>query len=48
MPWLVRYCPNCSAFGCIAFIAWRKWIAPWRLVEDVITQIVAVNGRAHF
>jgi len=29
----------CAAFGCIAFIAWRKWIAPWRQVEDVITQI---------
>jgi two-component system phosphate regulon sensor histidine kinase PhoR len=29
----------CAAFGCIAFIAWRKWIAPWRRVEDVITQI---------
>jgi two-component system phosphate regulon sensor histidine kinase PhoR len=29
----------CVAFGCIAFIAWRKWIAPWRQVEDVITQI---------
>jgi len=27
------------AFGCIAFIAWRKWIVPWRQVEDVITQI---------
>ena len=29
----------CAAFGCIAFIAWRKWIAPWPQVEDVITQI---------
>src|SRR5215475_15015562 len=29
----------CAAFACIAFIAWRKWIAPWRQVEDVITQI---------
>ena len=29
----------CVAFGCIAFIVWRKWIAPWRRVEDVITQI---------
>ena len=29
----------CAAFGCIAFIVWRKWIAPWRQVEDVITQI---------
>jgi two-component system, OmpR family, phosphate regulon sensor histidine kinase PhoR len=29
----------CAAFACIAFFAWRKWIAPWRQVEDVITQI---------
>ena len=29
----------CAAFGCFAFIAWRKWIAPWRQVEEVITQI---------
>jgi two-component system, OmpR family, phosphate regulon sensor histidine kinase PhoR len=29
----------CAAFGCIAFIAWRKWIAPWGHVEDIIAQI---------
>jgi len=29
----------CVAFGCIAFVVLRKWIAPWRQVEDVITQI---------
>jgi two-component system, OmpR family, phosphate regulon sensor histidine kinase PhoR len=29
----------CAAFACVAFFAWRKWIAPWRQVEDVITQI---------
>jgi two-component system, OmpR family, phosphate regulon sensor histidine kinase PhoR len=29
----------CVAFGCIAFIAWRKWIAPWQQIEQVITQI---------
>jgi len=29
----------CTAIGCIAFIVWRKWIAPWRQVERVITQI---------
>src|SRR5947199_1258435 len=29
----------CVLFGTTAFIAWRKWIAPWRQVEDVITQI---------
>jgi two-component system phosphate regulon sensor histidine kinase PhoR len=27
------------AFACIAFIVWRKWIAPWQQVEQVITQI---------
>jgi two-component system, OmpR family, phosphate regulon sensor histidine kinase PhoR len=29
----------CGALGVIAFIVWRNWIAPWRHVEDVITQI---------
>ena len=29
----------CVAFGCTAFIVWRKWIAPWQQVEQVITQI---------
>jgi two-component system, OmpR family, phosphate regulon sensor histidine kinase PhoR len=29
----------CGAFGYIAVIAWRKWIAPWRQVEDVITRV---------
>jgi two-component system, OmpR family, phosphate regulon sensor histidine kinase PhoR len=29
----------CVALGCIAFVVWRKWIAPWWQLEDVITQI---------
>jgi two-component system, OmpR family, phosphate regulon sensor histidine kinase PhoR len=29
----------CVAFGCTAFIVWRKWIAPWQQLEQVITQI---------
>src|SRR3982751_5764351 len=29
----------CVLFGVIALIVWRKWIGPWRQVEDVITQI---------
>ena len=29
----------CGALGVIALVVWRKWIAPWRQVEDVITQI---------
>jgi two-component system, OmpR family, phosphate regulon sensor histidine kinase PhoR len=27
------------AFACIAFVVWRKWIAPWEQLEQVITQI---------
>src|SRR5437016_9015095 len=38
MSWLIGVL-ICSALGVIAFIVWRKWIAPWRQVEDVITQI---------
>ena len=38
MAWLVIVL-ICVAFGCIAFVVLRKWIAPWRQVEDVITQI---------
>jgi two-component system phosphate regulon sensor histidine kinase PhoR len=29
----------CAAFGCVAFLVWRKWIAPWGQVEHVISQI---------
>jgi len=29
----------CAALGAVAFLVWRKWIAPWRQVEVVITQI---------
>jgi len=29
----------CGALGVVAFIVWREWVAPWRRVEDVITQI---------
>lgn len=29
----------CAAFACVAFFAWRKWIAPWRQIEEVISQI---------
>jgi len=28
-----------GALGVIAFIVWRKWIAPWWQLEDVITKI---------
>ena len=29
----------CIVFGCTAFIVWRKWIAPWQQLEQVVTQI---------
>jgi two-component system phosphate regulon sensor histidine kinase PhoR len=29
----------CIAFAAVAFIGWRKWIAPWRQFEGVVTQI---------
>jgi two-component system, OmpR family, phosphate regulon sensor histidine kinase PhoR len=29
----------CAAFACIGFFAWRKWIAPWQHVEEVIEHI---------
>ena len=38
MTWLVIVLV-CVALGCVAFIVWRKWIAPWRQLERVITQI---------
>jgi two-component system phosphate regulon sensor histidine kinase PhoR len=28
-----------AVFGVIALIAWRKWIAPWQHVEEIIAQI---------
>jgi len=38
MVWLLL-CAIVAATIALAFIVWRKWIAPWRQVEDVITQI---------
>src|SRR5947208_9594868 len=38
MTWIVVVL-ICVLFGATAFVVWRKWIAPWRQVEDVITQI---------
>jgi two-component system, OmpR family, phosphate regulon sensor histidine kinase PhoR len=38
MSWIV-FVLICVALGSLAFIVWRKWIAPWRQVEQVITQI---------
>src|SRR5437660_6407912 len=38
MSWLIGVL-ICIALGGIALIVWRKWIVPWRHVEQVITQI---------
>jgi two-component system phosphate regulon sensor histidine kinase PhoR len=29
----------CAVLGGVGFIIWQKWIAPWRQVEQVVTQI---------
>jgi two-component system phosphate regulon sensor histidine kinase PhoR len=29
----------CVALGGVAFIVWRRWIAPWRQVEELVTEI---------
>src|SRR5215470_17657591 len=38
MSWLIVIL-SCIALGAVAFVVWRKWIAPWRQVERVTTQI---------
>jgi two-component system, OmpR family, phosphate regulon sensor histidine kinase PhoR len=38
MIWLLL-CAIVAATIAIAFIAWRKWIAPWRQVEELVTEI---------
>ena len=38
MSWLIIVL-ICIALAAVAFVVWRKWIAPWWLVERVITQI---------
>jgi two-component system phosphate regulon sensor histidine kinase PhoR len=38
MSWLVVGL-ICVLFGAMALIAWRKWIAPWRQIEELVTQI---------
>jgi two-component system, OmpR family, phosphate regulon sensor histidine kinase PhoR len=38
MFWLV-VCLIVGLMAVVAFVAWRKWIAPWRQIEDVVTQI---------
>jgi two-component system, OmpR family, phosphate regulon sensor histidine kinase PhoR len=29
----------CTASGAVGWLLWRKWIAPWRQIEEVVTQI---------
>ena len=38
MSWLVL-CVFVAVTIAVALIAWRKWIAPWREVEELVTQI---------
>ena len=38
MSWLV-FCVFVAVAIAVALIAWRKWIAPWREVEELVTQI---------
>ncbi len=38
MSWLVL-CVFVAVAIAVALIAWRKWIAPWREVEELVTQI---------
>ncbi len=38
MSWLIILL-LCAALGVVALIVWRKWITPWRHVEEVIAQI---------
>jgi two-component system phosphate regulon sensor histidine kinase PhoR len=38
VPWLIVVLV-CTASGAIGWLLWRKWIAPWRQIEEVVTQI---------
>src|SRR5437667_469338 len=38
MSWFLL-CAIVAVTIAVAFIAWRKWIAPWREVEELVTQI---------
>src|SRR5438874_6271338 len=38
MSWLLLGV-TCIAFATIAFVGWRKWIAPWRHIEQLVRQI---------
>src|SRR6266513_709626 len=40
MSWLLLGV-TCVAFATIAFVGWRKWIAPWRHIEQLVKQIAA-------
>ena len=38
MSWLIVVL-ICTALVAIGWLVWRKWIAPWRQIEEVVTQI---------
>src|SRR5438046_249690 len=44
MSWLLLGV-TCIAFAGIAFVGWRKWIAPWRHTEPLVRQIAGGEQR---
>jgi two-component system phosphate regulon sensor histidine kinase PhoR len=40
MSWLLLVL-ICGLFGIVALIAWRKWIAPWRQIDELAAQIAS-------
>src|SRR5215469_12350875 len=38
MSWLV-VCLIVGLIAVVALVTWRKWVAPWRQIENVVTQI---------
>jgi len=47
MAWLLLVL-ICGLFGIIAVIAWRKWIAPWRQIDELAAQIGRGEGPRTF
>jgi len=48
MIWLLL-CAIVALAVALALIVWRKWIAPWREVEELVTQIGrGERPRVHF
>src|SRR5438552_15462014 len=55
MIWLLLCCAIVAVMIAVAVMAWRKWIAPWRQLEELVSQIsrgeqpptFMVEGGAH-